>query len=195
MLMKKLLLAFGALLASALLVPGDADARRFGGGGGGARISGGGAAFRGGGARMMRPPVRAGVGLRPGGGYRTVGMGNSRGRYDYRYGARAPGYYRGRGRYYAGRYPYYGAAYRRYPYYGGYDGGWGWGAAGLAAGTAISAAAASTYPTYATPVSSTAGGYCATSVRTCTLTSRAPIGIGCSCRTQAGQARGTVVGP
>jgi hypothetical protein len=102
--MNRLFLAFGGLLVSALLVPGDADARRFGGGGGGVRVGGG--DFRGGGlssARMMRPPVRAGIdrsgrgftggaiGVRPGapgrvasirlgyrpgmGGYRPVGIG------------------------------------------------------------------------------------------------------------------------
>jgi hypothetical protein len=212
--MNRLFLAFGTLLVSALLVPGDADARRFGGGGGGARVGGGG--FRGGGftgARMMRPPVRAGIGrsgrgfaggaigVRSGmGGYRPVGIGNPGGRYDGRYyGRRYPNYggryYGGRYPNYAGRYPYYGG-YRRYPYYGGYYGnyynGWGWGA-GLAAGSVIGAAAASTYPAYSTPVSSTVGGYCATTVRTCALSSSAPVGTGCSCRTQGGRARGTVV--
>ena len=208
--MNRLFLAFGALLVSALLVPGDADARRFGGGGGGARIGGGG--YRGGfsGARMMRPPVRAGIGRsgrgyagraigRPGfgpgtGGYRQVGIGNPGGRY----GVRPPGYYGGRYPYQTGRYPYYGrrypyyGAYGRYPYHGGYYGGWG---AGVVTGSLIGAAAASTYPTYSTPVSSTVGGYCATAVRTCALTNPAPVGTGCSCRTQGGRARGSVVGP
>lgn len=76
-----------------------------------------------------------------------------------------------------------------------WDDGWGWGAAGLAVGTVISAAAASTYPVYAQPVASSTGGYCATPVRTCALIDRAPVGIGCSCRVPGGRARGTVIGP
>ncbi len=116
------------------------------------------------------------------------------------YGVRAPYYGRP---YYGGyygrgwRYPYYGW---RYPYYGGYygwnypyDDDWGWGAAGLVVGTAIGAAAASTYPVYETPIPSTAGGYCATPVRTCALIDPAPVGTGCSCRTPRGRARGAVV--
>jgi hypothetical protein len=209
--MNRLLLAFGALLASALLIPGDAEAQRGGRGGGGARMSGGfgggGGSFRGGGgfgggSRMYVP--RGGVGgsrvgmggyrgravaARPGG-YRQAAISNPGGRYGYR-----PGYgrygYRTAG-YYGGRYPYYGRNYGRYPYYGG------WGA-GLVTGSIVGAA--STYPyynnpysTYQTPVSSAVGGYCATSVRTCALTNAAPVGIGCSCRTQGGRARGTVVG-
>jgi hypothetical protein len=83
---------------------------------------------------------------------------------------------------------YWGPAY--YPY--GYYGGWGWGAAGLATGVAIGAAAAA--PVYATPVTGT-GGYCATPARTCALTSPAPVGTGCSCRVSGGRARGTVIGP
>ena len=97
--------------------------------------------------------------------------------------------------------PIYGG---RYPYYGNYYGGWG---AGLAAGAVIGAAATypyynypySTYPystpysTYQTPVASADGGYCATSVRTCALTSAAPVGTGCSCLTLGGRARGSVV--
>ena len=77
------------------------------------------------------------------------------------------------------------------------------GGAGLATGAVIGAAATypyynypySTYPysTYQTPVASADGGYCATSVRTCALTSAAPVGTGCSCRTSGGRARGTVV--
>ncbi len=188
--MKRLLLTLGILLASALLIPGDAEARRYGGGG--ARVGGGGhrmAVHRGG----MGYHRIGGVG----GSYRRAAIRNPGGRYAYRagsgryYGNR---YYGSRyygGRYYAGRYPYYGGYYGRYPYYGG------WGAAGLATGAVIGAAAASTYPysTYRTPVASTIGGYCATSVRTCALTSSAPVGTGCSCRTSGGRARGTVVGP
>jgi hypothetical protein len=202
--MNRLLLAFGALLASALLIPGDAEAQRGGRGGGGARMSGGfggGGSFRGGGgfgggSRMYVP--RAGVGgsrvgmgggfrggaiaARPGrGDFRQAAISNPGGRYGYRTAS-----------YYGGRYPYYGRNYGRYPYYGG------WGA-GLVTGSIVGAAA--TYPyyddpysTYQTPVSSAVGGYCATSVRTCALTNAAPVGTGCSCRTQGGRARGTVVG-
>jgi hypothetical protein len=209
--MNKFLLALGVIVASALLLPNVADARRGGGGGyrggGGARVGGGG--YRGGGfggARMARPHVRGGIAARPGGapgrvagirpgygrggGYRTAGIGNPAGRFDNR-----PGFDRYGGRYYGQRYPNYGGYYGRYPYYGNSYGGWGWGAAGLATGAAIGAAAASTYPSYTTPASSTLGGYCATSVRTCALTSSAPVGTGCSCRTTGGRARGTVVAP
>jgi hypothetical protein len=223
MAMNKLLVAFGALMAGALLIPDVAEAQRggrggggfgggarmggggFGGGGGGFR--GGGGSFRGGGfdggSRMYIPQGRvggAGVGMgnrgypgravaaRPGG-YRQAAI-NNPGRYgnryygnrgDWRYGYGATG----------GRYPYYGG---RYPYYGGL----GWGAAGLATGAIVGAAA--TYPyynypysTYQTPVASADGGYCATSVRTCALTNAAPVGTGCSCRTSGGRARGSVV--
>ncbi len=146
------------------------------------------------------------------GGYRQAAISNPRGRFDNRvgyggrYGARYPNYgrygYRTAG-YYGGRYPYYGGSYgRRYPYYGGYYGNYpyygGWGA-GLVTGSIVGAAA--TYPYYnypystnQTPISSAAGGYCATSVRTCALSNSAPVGTGCSCRTQGGRARGTVVG-
>jgi hypothetical protein len=86
----------------------------------------------------------------------------------------------GNGRYDVGRAGYYGAP--------------GWGTAGLVTGSVIGAAAASTYPAYQTPTSSTVGGYCATTVRTCALSNAAPVGTGCSCRTQGGRARGTVVG-
>lgn len=224
--MNRLILALGALAASALLIPDDADAQRGGGrGGGGARIGGGGfggGGFRGaggfgGGQRMMVPRggvggARVGIGAggfrggavasRPGGlpgrgagirpgndGFRQVGIGN---RGDWRYGVRPPGYYGGRYPYYGSRYPSYGRYYGGYPYYGGY-GGWGLGA-GLVTGSVIGAAAASTYPIYQTPVTSAVGGYCATEVRTCALTSSAPVGTGCSCRVQGGRARGTVVG-
>jgi hypothetical protein len=116
-----------------------------------------------------------------------------------RYGVRTSGYYGGRypsyGRYYGRRYPSYGGYYGRYPYYRNNYGGWGWGTAGLVTGAAIGAAAASAYPPYTTPSSSSIGGYCATPVRTCALTSPAPVGSGCSCRTTGGRARGTVVGP
>jgi hypothetical protein len=86
----------------------------------------------------------------------------------------------GNGRYDVGRAGYYGAP--------------GWGTAGLVTGSVIGAAAASTYPAYQTRTSSTVGGYCATTVRTCALSNAAPVGTGCSCRTQGGRARGTVVG-
>jgi hypothetical protein len=223
--MNKLLLALGALIAGALLIPDVAEAQRGGrGGGGGFRGGGGfggggGGGFRGGGfgggSRMYMPRggmggARVGMGnrgfrggavaARPGvpgrvagiGGVRQAAINNPGGfgnRGDWRYGYGATG----------GRYPYYGGrSYGRYPYYGG----WGWGAAGLATGAAIGAAAtypyynypSSTYPysTYQTPVASAAGGYCATSVRTCALASPAPVGTGCSCRTSGGRARGTV---
>jgi hypothetical protein len=167
--MNRLLLVLGVLATSALLIPGDAEAQR-GGRGGGARI-GGGYGGNVGGARMVRPPVRgvsAGrvAGVRPVNGRYDVGRA---GYYGGRYGAR-PGY----GRYGVGAAGYYGG---RYPYSGGYYGASGWGAAGLVTGSVIGAAAASTYPAYQTPVSSAA-----------------PVGTGCSCRTQGGRARGTVVG-
>jgi hypothetical protein len=189
---------------------------RIGGGsfGGGSGFRGGGG-FGGGGSRMYIP--RGGVGgarvgmsnrgyrgaaiaARPGrvagtGGFRQAAINNPGGRFDNRIGN---GRYDGRyyGRY--GRYPYYGG---RYPNYGGYYGGYpyyGVGA-GLVTGGIIGAAATypyynDPYPAYQTPVSSTVGGYCATSVRTCALTSAAPVGTGCSCRTSGGRARGTVVG-
>jgi len=214
--MNKTLLALGILAAGAFLIPDVADAQR-GGRGGGARIGGGGfgggggfrggGSFRGGGfgggSRMYIP--RGGMGgsrvgvtgsirgsaiaSRPGrGDFRQAAI-NNPGRFDNRFGNR--GDWRGRYPNYGGRYPYYGRYYGRYPYYGG----WGW---GLATGAVIGAAA--TYPyynypyaTYQTPVSSTVGGYCATAVRTCALTNAAPVGVGCSCRTAGGRARGTVV--
>jgi hypothetical protein len=234
--MNRLLLALGALAAGALLVPGDAEAQRYGGRGfggpGGFRGAGIGGGYR---VPMFRPPVsglRGGVagpgriggfrgaaitarpggypvgvpGIRPAfrpgiGAYRLAAGVRPRVGYGYRPGAiYRPGfgpyrpYYRGA---YAWRYPYY----RRYPYYGGYYGwgypyydDWGWGAAGLVVGTAIGAAAASTYPVYGTPVSSAVGGYCATPVRTCALINPAPVGTGCSCRVPGRRARGTVVG-
>jgi hypothetical protein len=212
--MNRLLLAFGALLAGALLIPDVAEAQRGGRGGGGfggggARMSGGG--FRGGGfsggSRMNIPRggmggSRVGMGggyrgraiaARPGG-YRQAAINNPGGRFDNRLGYGGRYGYRAAG--YGGRYPYYG---RRYPYYGNYPYYGGWGAAGLATGAVIGAAA--TYPyyndpysTYQTPVASADGGYCATPVRTCALTNTAPVGTGCSCRTQGGRARGTVVG-
>ena len=219
--MNKALLALGVLAASTLLIPDVAEAQRGGRGGGGGRIGGGGlggggggfrgGSFRGGGfgggspmyiprggmggARVgMGGSFRGGaVAARPGrGDFRQAAI-NNPGRFDNRWGNR--GDWRGRYPYYGGRYPYYGRYYGRYPYYGNYYGGWGW---GLATGAVIGAAA--TYPyynypyaTYQTPVASTVGGYCATSVRTCALTSAAPVGTGCSCRTAGGRARGTVV--
>ena len=119
---------------------------------------------------------------------------------DWRYGVRPPGSYGGRYPYYRryyGRYPYYGRYYGGYPY-----GGWGWGAAGLATGLAIGAAATypyETYPydsypysTYEAPVTAALGGYCATPARTCALIDPAPLGVGCSCRVPGGRARGVV---
>jgi hypothetical protein len=172
---------------------------RGGGVGGGPRmyIPGGGSGFRGGAiaARPGAPGRVAGIG--PGaGGFRQAAI-NNPGRFDnrvgnrreyfgnrndWRYGVRAPGSW-------GGRYPNYGGRYYGgYPYYGGW---------GLATGAVIGAAA--TYPyynypysTYQTPVASADGGYCVTAVRTCALTSSAPIGTGCSCRVQGGRARGTV---
>jgi hypothetical protein len=197
---------------------GGGGARVGGGGFGGGGGSRGGGSFRGGGfgggSRMYIP--RGGVGgarvgmanrgfrggvvaARPGrgdgmgsGGFRQAAIANPGGRFDnrvgnrgdWRYGYGATG---GRYPYYGGRYPYYGG---RYPYYGV--------GAGLVTGSIIGAAA--TYPyynypysTYQTPVASANGGYCATSVRTCALTSAAPVGTGCSCRTSGGRARGSVV--
>lgn len=222
--MNRTLLTLSILAVSALLIPDIADAQRGGRGGGGARIGGGGfggagggfrgggGSFRGGnfggGSRMYIPPRGAGgsrvgigggsyrgqavaarpgrvAGVRPGSGdFRQAAINNS-GRFDNR--AR-----------YGGRYPYYGRNYGRYPYYGNYYGGWGVGA-GLVTGSVIGAAAAYPYynypySTYQTPVSSSVGGYCATSVRTCALIRPAPFGTGCSCSTPGGRARGTVVG-
>jgi hypothetical protein len=190
--MNRLLLVLGVLATSALLVPDDAEAQRYGGrgGGGGARIGAGGYGGSVRGSRMIRPPVR-GVSSGRVAGVRTAGYYG--GRYGVRsgygrYGVRTAGYYGGRYPYNRG---YYGG---RYPYYGGYYGGSGWGTAGLVTGSVIGAAAASSYPVYQTPASSAVGGYCATAVRTCGLTNSAPVGTGCSCRTQGGRARGTVVG-
>ena len=195
---------------------GGGGARMGGGGfGGGGGFRGGGF---GGGSRMYIPRGGMGgpqVGMGAGGfrqatsnpGGRFDNRLGDRGDYfgnrgDWRYGVRPPGSYGGRYPYYGGRYPYYGGNYGRYPYYGRYYGnypyyGRGWGTAGLVTGAAIGAAA--TYPyyndpysTYQTPVSSAAGGLCATPVRTCTLISSAPVGTGCSCRTSGGRARGTV---
>jgi hypothetical protein len=197
---------------------GGGGARVGGGGFGGGGGSRGGGSFRGGGfgggSRMYMPRGGAGgarvgmanrgfrggvVAARPGrgdgmgsGGFRQAAITNPGGRFDnrvgnrgdWRYGYGATG---GRYPYYGGRYPYYGG---RYPYYGV--------GAGLVTGSIIGAAA--TYPyynypysTYQTPVASANGGYCATSVRTCALTSAAPVGTGCSCRTSGGRARGSVV--
>ena len=81
-------------------------------------------------------------------GFRQAAINNPGGRFDNRFGNRGDWRYGygatgGRYPYYGGRYPYYGG---RYPYYG--DGGWG--AAGLATGAVIGAAA--TYPYYNYPV-------------------------------------------
>lgn len=194
---------------------GGGGARIGGGGFGGGGFRAGGGGFRGaglgGGSRMYTPRVGVGGGFRSGaiaarpgrGDFRQAAISNP-GRFDnrfgnrgdWRYGGPYPNY-GGRYPYYRGRYPYYGYG-GRYPYYGNYYGGWGVGA-GLVTGSLIGAAA--TYPyynypysTYQTPVSSAIGGYCATSVKTCTLTSAAPVGTGCSCRVSGRRARGTVVG-
>ncbi|EIM25353.1 hypothetical protein [Microvirga lotononidis] len=197
--MRHLILLCASIVPMLAFVANEAFAqRRFGGGGfhgGGIRAGG----FGGGG---FRPAIRPG--FRPGG--------VAPGRFGPGY---RPGFVPGRTRWQVGpdrRWgpswrpsPYRPYPYRRgwvgpaywgpgyYPY--GYYGGWGWGAAGLATGVAIGAAAASTYPAYATPVPTGSGGYCATPVRTCALTSRAPLGTGCSCRVSGGRGRGGVVGP
>jgi hypothetical protein len=174
----------------------------FGGGGAGIRPGGfGGGAFRAGGLGFGRPGfVRPGfggdrVGIRPGGfGYRA-------------------GFYRG-GAGWGGPNRFYRGAYYGRPGYWRRGSNWGWGAAGLIAGTALGAAAAYPYydssyyygspyysepyyadPVYVAPVSSGIGGYCATPVRTCALINPAEIGVGCSCRVSGGRAYGTVVGP
>jgi hypothetical protein len=148
--MNTTLLALGALAVSALLIPGDAEAQRFGGrGGGGARMGGGGfgggGAFRGGGfggQRMFVPRggmsgARVGMG---GGGFPGRAIAARPGRGDFRmaaigrpgYGGRAPYYGRVGGNYS----PYSRGYYRRgYPYYGG----------ALAAGLALGALS---YPYY-----------------------------------------------
>jgi hypothetical protein len=232
--MTRLLITLGALAASTLILPHDADAQgrgHFGGLGASGLGRGGGigGSMR---APMVRYPVRGpaarlggpggfgdrGIGLQPGripggmGGYRPDRIGRFDSGYRYRPGVGGPGirlpgpYSRISGvyrpyypRYYrrGWRYPYYGGNYRwRYPYYGGYYGGWGWddawgwGTAGLVAGTAIGTAVA--YPVEATPAPAI-GGYCATPVRTCALINPAPVATGCSCRTRNGRSRGTVV--
>jgi hypothetical protein len=164
------------------------------GGMGGSRVGMAAGGFRGG-AIAARPGMPGRIaGIDPGrGGFRQAAINDPGGRFDNRFGNRGDWRYGGRYPYYGGRYPYYGRYYGRYPYYGNYYGGWGW---GLATGAAIGAAA--TYPyynypysTYQTPVAS-AGAYCVTAVRTCVLTSSAPVGTGCSCRAAGGRARGTV---
>jgi hypothetical protein len=157
--MNKTLLAIGALAASALLIPGDAEAQRFGGRGGGfggARMGGGGfgggfggGAFRGGGfgggqrifiprggmggSRVAVGGFRGGAFAAPGNGFRMAAIGRPG------FGVRAPYYGRVAGAYrpyyrgYYGRgYPYYR---NYYPYYGG----------ALAAGLALGALS---YPYY-----------------------------------------------
>ncbi|PVE20985.1 hypothetical protein DC522_29110 [Microvirga sp. KLBC 81] len=187
------------------------------GGMGGPRV-GTGSGFRTG-AIAARPgaPGRM-AGISPGaGGLRQAAISNPGGRFDprfdnrfgnrgdWRYGVRPSGswgsrypYYGGRYRYYSGRYPYGG----RYPYYRRYYSNYPYYGWGLATGALIGAAA--TYPyynypyygypysTYQTPVASASGGYCVTPVRTCALTSSAPIGTGCSCSIPGGRSRGTV---
>jgi hypothetical protein len=215
--MGRFLVALGALALGALLIPSEAAAQRgfgFRGGGaavgrvpwappsggfrggmagpiggfrGGSAVSAGGGigGFRGGAIGMQRGFRSAAIATRPGldYGYRPrVGYRPGFGNYRPYYRSRYPYY----GRYYASRYPHYGWD---YPYYDD----WGWGLGGLALGAVIGAAVASPYPVYETPISSAIGGYCATPVRTCALTNPAQVGIGCSCRTASGRARGTVV--
>ena len=219
--MRRLIVLAASLVPLLTFAADDASAqRRFGGGAG---FHGGG--FHGGGMRagglgfgnrgFVRPGFGGvGGGLRAGG----AGFGNRefvRPGFDgYGAGIRTGGFgYRGglyRGAYY-GR-PAYGG-WRR-----GYSNNWGWGAAGLIAGTALGAAAAYPYyydsynspyyygspyfgsgyytaPVYAAPASFGIGGYCATPIRTCALINPTEIGTGCSCRVSGGRARGTVVGP
>ena len=79
--MNRLLVVLGALAAGALLVPGDADAQRFGGGGRGFGGGGGfGGGFRGGGAMIGGGGgFRGGaIAARPGGIYRGAGLGGYR---------------------------------------------------------------------------------------------------------------------
>jgi hypothetical protein len=161
--MNRLLVAAGALLASALLVPGDAAAQRgfrgggFGGGFRGGAVGGFGG-FRGGGT-MFRPGFGAGgfrggaFGVRPGlttgaiGVGRGIGFGGVRGVAIARPGVGGffrPGVGINRGFWGRGwRYPYYGFYRRgwRYPHYG-------WFGGALAAGLAFGATG---YPFYDYP--------------------------------------------
>ncbi|WP_069881037.1 hypothetical protein [Bosea sp. BIWAKO-01] len=184
--MRHILLLAASVLPLVTVAVDDASAQgRYGGGG-----------FHGGG---WHGGMRAGgwhgrgVGFRPGGyGYRGGGW---RGGWNRPY-MRAGNYWGWRR----------GWGYSRY--------GYGWGAAGLIAGTAIAASAAYpyygydnsypyespyaysySYPAYSTPVSGDVGGYCATPVRTCALIDPGLVGTGCSCRVSGGRARGTVIGP
>ena len=186
MAMNRLLLVLGVLATSALLVPGDAEAQR--GGRGGGPASGGADTAATSAARGWS--VRRSAGSRPdaslacgpamaattlAGPATMVGaMAHGRLRQVWR----RRGWLLWR--------PL--SVFRRLLWCSG------WGAAGLVTGSVIGAAAASTYPAYQTPMSSTVGGYCATTVRTCALSNAAPVGTRCSCRTQGGRARGTVVG-
>ncbi|MEZ0170962.1 hypothetical protein [Microvirga sp. TS319] len=208
--MKRMLLILCALLMSALLIPGDAEARggRGGGGfgGGGARFGGGGFGGGFGGHRMYIP--RGGFNrvsaVRPGGaGFRRTAINYRGNRFDNRIGGygrygRYPYYGRNYARYpyyrRYGRYPYYGRYAGRYPYYGNYYGNY-YGGLGVGLVTGSLLGAAATYPYYNYPYQSSAGvgGYCATQVRTCALISPSTVGNGCSCRTPGGRARGTVV--
>jgi hypothetical protein len=179
--MNKLLVAFGALVAGALLIPDVAEAQRGGRGGGGARVGGGGfgggGGFRGGGSyrgggsfgggsRMYVP--RGGGGARVGmanRGYRgaaiaarpsrVAGAGGLRQAAIANPGGRFDNRI-GNGRYdgrYYGRYGRYPNYGGRYPNYGGYYGGYPYYGvgAGLVTGSIIGAAA--TYPYYNYPYS------------------------------------------
>lgn len=190
--MRRLLLLAVSVVPLIVFTVDDASAqRRFGGGGfQGSGLRAGG--FGGGVHRGFAPGFRGGI--RPGfagRGYRggfypgRAGWGGGygwRGRYAY------PGRYYGYGR--GGYFPYYGlatglalGAAATYPYYGdGYGYGYGY--------------PSYSYPVYgAYPTRSALGGYCSTSVKTCTLIDPAAIGGGCSCRVAGGRARGSVVGP
>ncbi|WP_439497167.1 hypothetical protein [Bosea sp. (in: a-proteobacteria)] len=214
--MRRLIVLAASLVPLLTFAADDASAqRRFGGHG----VHAGG--FHGGG--LHRGAMRAGgfgFGnrgfVRPGfGGYRG---GIRPGGFGYR-----AGFYGGGPRWgYGGNRWYRGAYYGRPGYWRrGYRDNWGWGAAGLIAGTAIAASAYPYYgssydyddpyyrydpapyygspyyaaPVYSAPVSSGIGGYCQTPVRTCALITPTEVGIGCSCRVSGGRARGTVIGP
>jgi hypothetical protein len=180
--MRRILILSAALLPFVALAPDDASAqRRFGGGG-----------FRQGGFGGVRPAVVPRGGFTPGrtrgqfgpdywrppAGWRP-GWGANR---SFRPGWVRPAYWRRGWGWSAGWGPGWG-----------WGSSWGWGAAGLATGVALGAAAATPAPVFAAPVGGI-GNFCATPARTCQLVSPAQIGIGCSCRVPGGRARGTVIG-
>lgn len=219
--MRRLTVLAASLIPLLVFAADDAAAQRHFGGAGFRAGGFHGGGFRPGGWGGVRPGGWGGVrpggwgGVRPGG-WGGVRPGFAPGRFGPGFGAGAIAggpRWGGVNRWYGGSRwygrPVVGAGWgwgrwgwgrRYYPgyYYGGYP--WGWGAAGLAAGTAIGAAAA--YPAYADPAypiysdaydePSAIGGYCATPVRTCALIDQAPVGTGCSCRVAGGRARGVV---